>query len=80
MENLIETLKKKTVGRHFIISIEMDGKELSTITINTIAIDTAFDDRYDDVDNEDCFYESRFEAQEALVNEILTANEIELEK
>ena len=58
----------------------MDGKELSTITINTIAIDTAFDDRYDDVDNEDCFYESRFEAQEALVNEILTANEIELEK
>ena len=45
MENLIETLRKRKTGYgHFNISIEMDGKELSTTTTNTMAIDAAFDD------------------------------------
>lgn len=79
MKNLIETLRKEFKGRgHFSISIEMDGQEFKTTTTNTLAIDAAFDDCYDDLDNSERFYESREEAQEDLVNEILRANEIEL--
>jgi len=79
MKNLIETLRSKKTGYgHFSISIEMDGKEFKTTTTNTMAIDAAFDDCYDDEDNSGRYYESREEAQEALVNEILRANEIEL--
>jgi len=79
MENLIETLRNKKTGYgHFNISIEMEGKELSITTTNTMAIDATFDDCYDDEDNDGRYYESRLEAQEALVSEILRANEIEL--
>lgn len=79
MENLIETLRSKWTGYgHFNISIEMDGEKLEATTTNTMAIDAAFDDCYDDVDNSGRYYESRREAQEALVNEILRANKIEL--
>lgn len=79
MENLIETLRNRKTGHgHFNISIEMDGKELITTTTNTMAIDAAFDNCYDDEDNEGRYYESRLEAQEALVSEILRANDIEL--
>ena len=79
MKNLIETLRRKKVGYgHFSISIEMDGQKFTAITTNTMAIDAAFDDCYDDEDNSGRFYESREEAQEALVDEILRSNEIEL--
>jgi phage-related protein len=79
MKNLIETLRSNKTGYgHFSISIEMDGQEFKTTTTNTMAIDAAFDDCYDDEDNFGRYYESREEAQEALVNEILRANEIEL--
>jgi phage-related protein len=79
MEKLIETLRKEWTGYgHFSISIEMDGQEFKTTTTNTMAIDAAFDDCYDDVDNSGRYYESRREAQEALVNEILRANKIEI--
>ena len=79
MENLIETLRSKWTGHgHFSISIEIDGKEFKATTTNTMAIDAAFDDCYDDVDNSGRYYESREEAQEALVNEILRVNKIEL--
>jgi len=75
MKNLIETLRSRKTGPgHFSISIEKDGQELKTITTNTIAIDAAFDDCYDDEDNSGRFYENRREAQESLVNEILIAN------
>lgn len=74
MKNLIETLRKRKTGYgHFNISVEMNGKELSTTTTNTMAIDAAFDDCYDDENNNGRFYESRLEAQEALVSEILKA-------
>jgi phage-related protein len=77
MENLIETLRKiKTGYGHFKISIEMNGQELKTTTTNTMSIDAAFDDCYDDEDNCERYYSSRKEAQESLVGEILTANEI----
>lgn len=76
MNNLIETLScEKTGYGHFCISIEMDGQALKTTTTNTLAIDAAFDDCYDDEDNSGRFYESRQQAQEALVDEILRANE-----
>lgn len=79
MKNLIETLRSKKTGYgHFSISIEIDGQEFKTTTTNTLAIDAAFDNCYDDQENSGRFYESREAAQEALVNEILRANEIEL--
>ena len=79
MKNLIETLRSKKTGHgHFSISIEMDGQEFKTTTTNTMATDAAFDDCYDDTDNSERYYENREEAQEALVNEILTANNITL--
>ena len=88
MKNLIETLTgKKTGNGHFSVSIELDGEVYSTITTNTMAIDAAFDDCYDDQDRSGSFYRSRNEAREALITEILrealiteilTANEIEL--
>lgn len=78
MENLIETLRRKKTGYgHFSISVEIDGQEFKCTTTNTMALDAAFDDCYDDVDNSGRYYESREEAQEDLVNEILRANEIE---
>lgn len=79
MKNLIKTLRRKCRSYgHFSISIEMDGKKLEATTTNTMAIDAAFDDCYDDKDNSGNYYESREEAQRDLVNEILRANKIEL--
>ncbi len=79
MKNLIKTLRSKWTGYgHFSISIEMDGQEFKATTTNTMAIDAAFDDCYDDKDNSGSYYESREEAQEALVNEILRVNKIEI--
>ena len=79
MEDLTKTLRRRKTGYgHFKIFIEKDGKEMSTTTTNTLAIDAAFDEFYDDDGNDRAYYESREEAQEDLVNEILRANEIEL--
>ncbi|MBN2571316.1 MAG: hypothetical protein JXA68_04250 [Ignavibacteriales bacterium] len=79
MKHLIETLEKKFSGYgHYKISIEIEGKKLSTTTTNMPAIDAAFDDCYDDLDNSDRIYETRKEAQTALVNEIFYANDIKL--
>ena len=79
MKNLIKTLRKKWTGYgHFSISIEIDGKEFKATTTNTMAIDVAFDDCYDDKDNSGNYYESREEAQKDLVNEILRVNKIEI--
>ena len=81
MKNLIKTLRSKWIGYgHYSISIEIDGKEFKATTTNTMAIDVAFDDCYDDVDNSGNYYESREEAQKDLVNEILRANKIEIFK
>lgn len=63
---------EKTGYGHFRISIEVNGKELNTITTNTMAIDEAFDD----VDNSGKYYGSRKEAKLALVNQILKANNL----
>ena len=72
MQSLIETLYGVRSGYgHYKVSIDVDGQELSTVTDNMSAIDAAFDEYYDDEDNEGRFYECREEAQEALVNYIL---------
>ena len=72
MDELIKTLSRAKVGfGHFRISIEKNGETLSRVTTNTMAIDAAFDEMYDDDDNSGRYYESRREAQEELVNEIL---------
>lgn len=77
MKNLIETLTGNKNGYgHFVVTVELNGKVYSTTTTNTLAVDAAFDDCYDDEDRSGCFYKSRHEAQEALVSEVLTANEL----
>ena len=79
MKNLANTLRNKKTGYgHFQISIDYNGSELSTITTNTLAIDAAFDDCYNDQDNSARYYENQEEAQDTLISEILKANEIEL--
>ena len=79
MKNLIETLTKSKSGHgHFVISFDHEGERFKTTTTNTMAIDAAFDDCYDDEDNSGRYYDTQLEAQTALVNEILRANEIEL--
>ena len=76
--DLIQTLYARKSGYgHYRVSIELDGKQLTTITSNMSAIDAAFDEYYDDENNEGRFYESRLQAQEALINETLSANEKE---
>ena len=86
MQSLIETLYGVKSGYgHYKISIDVratllrDGHVLSTVTDNMLAIDAAFDEYYDDEDNEGRFYESREEAQEALVNEILNSNKVDVD-
>ena len=78
MKKLIETLRKRHAGSYgrFLISIEIEGETLKTTTTNTMAIDAAFDDCYDDCDNTGRYYASQEEAQIELVNEILRNNEL----
>ena len=80
MKELIKTLSHKKTGfGHFEISIVIDGKNFDTTTNDTMAIDAAFDESYDDQENnEERWFESRSEAQEVLVNEILAANQLSL--
>jgi len=81
MQSLIETLYGVKSGYgHYKVSIDIKGQELSTVTDNMSAIDAAFDEYYDDEDNEGRFYESREEAQEALVNEIINSNKVDEDK
>lgn len=80
MEDLIKTLRSERASGygHFFISIEINGEVYKKKTNNTMAIDCAFDEYYDDEDNSGRYFENRQEAQMELVNEILRANEIEL--
>jgi hypothetical protein len=79
MTTLIQTLRKTKTGYgHFSISVELDGNVLMATTTNTLAIDAAFDEYYDDEDTSGLFYESREEAQMALISEILRKNEVEI--
>jgi hypothetical protein len=75
MKAILNTLRKKKVsyGR-FEISIEVDNVIYKTSTNNTMAIDAAFDDDYDDENNLGRYYVVQFEAQASLINEIIKNN------
>lgn len=78
MEKLIKTLYcRKVRSGLFYISIELDQKIFKTTTTSMCAIGAAFDEYYDE-DYSGIFYSTRYEAQEALVDEILKANDIKL--
>ena len=68
---------KKTGHGHYLITISHDGDLLKATTTNAHAIDAAFDDCYDDVDNSERIYQSREQAQDALISEILTKNNVD---
>lgn len=73
----LETLRSKKTGYgHFRISITIGEKEYWCITSDTMAIDAAFDDFYDDEDHSGSYYESQEEARIALASEIESKNEI----
>ena len=56
MKDLIKTLSHKKTGfGHFEISIVIDGINFDTTTNDTMAIDAAFDECYDDQDNKVAF-------------------------
>jgi hypothetical protein len=79
METLAKTLRRTKTGYgHFTISIEIDGVEYNATTTNTMAIDAAFDENYNDEDNSGRFFETREEAQNALINEIIYANDLSI--
>lgn len=80
MKKLINTLRKQPSDYgHFKITIVFNDVEYSHTTTNTMAIDAAFDDCYDDQDNSGRFFESREEAQLSLVSEIVYANDLDIE-
>lgn len=79
MKDLIETLqiRWKSYG-HWRISITLGDAVYYCITTNSMAVDAASDQYYDDNDNSERHYESRYEAQESLVNEIIYKNHLDL--
>ena len=72
---LLENYQNKGRG-HFLVSAEINGDVYDTITTNTMAIDAAYDDCYDDQDTSGRFYENRDEAIDELINEIKRDNEL----
>lgn len=77
---------------HNIITVTVSGKlindygeiqdvnnyELKCTSNNTVATDAYFDEYYDDyLENENSFYETRYEAGESLVDEVFRKNQIE---
>jgi hypothetical protein len=58
---------------------EVEFYELKCTTTNTLATDCYYDDNYDnDIENEDRFYECRYEAGESIVDEVFMKNDIDL--
>lgn len=57
---------------------QVEDFELKCTSNNTMATDAYFDDSYDEnLENEDSFYETRYEAGESLVDEVFRKNQIE---
>ena len=75
MENLRNTLTVTFKGRgHYRVSIQVEGVTYTAVTTNTMAIDA-----YNDEDLEEGgYYESMEEAQDALIEEVLRANDLTL--
>lgn len=57
---------------------QVEDLRLKCTSNNTMATDAYFDEYYDeDVENEDSFFETRYEAGESLVDEVFRKNQIE---
>ena len=80
MKAILNTLSKKQVGYgKFEVSMEFENVTYKIITNNTMAIDAAFDNDYNDVDDLGRYYVSQEEAQASLVNDIINHNDLEIE-
>ncbi len=79
MDEVVDTLRYDFRGYgHWKITITLDGVDYSTITTNSMGIDTAFDYEYDDNVDEGRYYESQREAQLDLIDEIVRKNDDKL--
>lgn len=80
MKAILNTLSKRQVGYgKFEVSMEFENVTYKIITNNTMAIDAAFDNDYNDVDDLGRYYVSQEEAQASLVNDIINHNDLEIE-
>lgn len=80
MKAILNTLSKKQVGYgKFEVSMEFENVTYKIITNNTMAIDAAFDNDYNDVDDLGRYYVSQEEAQASLANDIINHNDLEIE-
>lgn len=80
MKAIFDTLRKKQTGYgKFEVSIEIDNVTYKIHTNNTMAIDAAFDDDYNDDENLGRYYVTQEEAQASLVNDIINQNDLEIE-
>ena len=80
MKAILNTLSKRQVGYgKFEVSMEFENVTYKIITNNTMAIDAAFDNNYNDVDDLGRYYVTQEEAQASLVNDIINHNDLEIE-
>ncbi len=81
MNAILNTLRKTRLSGYgrFEVSIEVNDVTYKIKTNNTMAIDAAFDEDYDLVENGGRYYESRFEAQASLANDIILEHDLGIE-
>lgn len=80
MKAILNTLSKRQVGYgKFEVSMEFENVTYKIITNNTMAIDAAFDNDYNDIDDLGRYYVSQEEAQASLANDIINHNDLEIE-
>jgi hypothetical protein len=80
MKAILNTLRKKQTGYgRFEVSIEFDNVTYKISTNNTMAIDAAFDDDYNDENNLGRYYVTQEEAQASLANDIINHNDLPIE-
>lgn len=76
MKAIRESLRFKKQGHgHYNVSLEIGNNKYSILTTNSMAIDAAFDNYEED----GRFYETQEEAQDALINEIFRANDLDID-
>jgi hypothetical protein len=80
MKAILDTLRKKQTGYGiFEVSIEFENVTYKISTNNTMAIDAAFDDDYNDDNNLGRYYVTQEEAQASLANDIINHYDLEIE-
>jgi hypothetical protein len=80
MDAILNTLRKKQTGYgRFEVSIEIENVTYKISTNNTMAIDAAFDDDYNDENNLGRYYVTQEEAQASLANDIILEHDLDME-